>query len=119
MYTMLLTSLTIQHTVYILSLPTYTCPRTIRRYVAKSQGRRRHVGWYQLGRKRRFHKPYKNSKLLNNFLFVDLSIYFSSCEIQKIRNQKRFFKNSKFKLNTECNKHTFLRLNSICWTFYT
>ena len=55
MYTMLLTSLTIQHTVYILSLPTFTCPRTIRRYVAKSQGRRRHVGWHRSGRKRRFH----------------------------------------------------------------
>ena len=53
---MLLTSLTIQHTVYILSLLTYTCFRTIRRYVAKSQGRRPHVGWHRSGRKRRFHK---------------------------------------------------------------
>ena len=54
MYTMLLTSLTIQHTVYILSLPTYTSPRTIRIYVAKSQGHRRHVGWYQSSRSEGF-----------------------------------------------------------------
>ena len=40
MYLMLLKYLTIQHTVYILSLPTYTYPCTIRRYMSKSQGRR-------------------------------------------------------------------------------
>ena len=59
-YTIQLRSITIQHAVYILSLPTYTCPRTIRRYVAKSQGRRWHVGWHRSGRKRRFHKFHSN-----------------------------------------------------------
>ena len=52
-YMTILTSITIQHPLYILSLPSYTCPRTIRWYVAKSQGRRQHVG---SGRKRRFHR---------------------------------------------------------------
>ena len=31
----------------------YTCPRTISRYVAKSQGRCQHVGWCRSGRKLR------------------------------------------------------------------
>ena len=44
----------------------YTCPRTISRYVAKSQGRRQHVGWCRSGRKLRF-----NINCLNKEVTLD------------------------------------------------